>query len=64
MKELHFRVEYDKVGKFIYIPLDLIDVHGSEKKAFEKVTGINKSHIISYTSWGEDYYDEKGNVIG
>ena len=66
----HFQVEYDvnfyggdydDVGQFVYIPVCLIDIYGSEKKAFEQITGIDKRHIIHYSS--DEYYDSEGNML-
>ena len=67
---LHFQVEYDsnyyggdydKVGKFVYIPTDLIDVYGSPEKAFEKVTGIDSVHIVHFSL--DEIYDSEGDKL-
>ena len=66
----HFQVEYDsnyyggdydKVGKFVYIPMDLIDVYGSPERAFEKVTGKDSVHIVNFTI--DEIYDSEGNEL-
>lgn len=53
----HYRVEYDLnywggnydgIGQFTFIPEGLEVVVGSVDEAFEKVTGINRQHIIYY----------------
>ena len=66
----HFQVEYDlnyyggdydKVGKFVYIPKDLIDVYGSPERAFEKVTGKDSCHIVHFSL--DEIYDSEGNEL-
>jgi len=52
--------DYDKVGEYAYVPIELIEKMG-EEEAFEKVTGINAVHIIFYTM--DEVYDAKGNQI-
>jgi hypothetical protein len=64
----HTRVEYDlefsggnydKVGRFAYIPHSLIDKYdGDAGAAFKEATGHDPIHIIHYTV--DEVYDAEG----
>jgi len=69
MKYKHYQFEYsldysggdyDGVGDFAYVPVELADKIG-EEEAFEKVTGINPIHIIFYTT--DEVYDADGDLM-
>lgn len=54
----HYRVEYDldywggdyhKVGQFAFIPEGMEFALNSVEEAFEKLTGIDRQHIIQYS---------------
>ena len=52
-----FGGDYDKVGKFAYIPISTTSSCTIEE-AFEKQTGINRQHIIHYST--DELYDPAG----
>lgn len=55
----HYRIEYDPnywggdyngIGQFAFIPEGLEFALGSIEEAFEKVTGVDRQHIVHYST--------------
>ena len=51
---------YSKVGEFAYVPLALCEELG-EEETFEKHTGIDRVHIVHYSS--DEIMDQEGNIL-
>lgn len=47
-------------GQFVFVPIALISVFNTPEEAFEKFTGISKTHIIHYALDEEFFLDGTG----
>jgi hypothetical protein len=63
----HIRVEYDlefaggnydKVGRFYYVPVAAANAAGSVEEAFKRLSGYDPMHIIHYSP--DEWYDQDG----